>query len=194
MYYIALDTETTGIPKKGELIQPGQARVCQLAFLFFDEEGKSIAEFSHFIEPDGWSICQAASDATGITDDMCYEFGIPMRDAYNMYHHYTRLASTIIAHNIGFDKRLMEIEAAYQSCPHLKIPWFCTMKETKDIAKAPLTAKQLACNFTGYKNPKLEESLLALCGRELGDDAHDAMFDVRACQEIFFALQARKAA
>ena len=194
MYYMAIDTETTGFAKKGDNIQPGQARVCQLAFLFFDAEGKSLAEFSHYIQPDAWTINESASKATGITDEMCYEFGVPMRDAYAMYSHYAGMASFIIAHKISFDKRLMEIEASYQSYNPPSAPWFCTMEESKEIVKAPLSDKQVACNFTGYKNPRLEESLLALCDRELGEDAHDAMFDVRACQEIFFALQARKAA
>lgn len=53
--------------------------------------------------------------------------------------------------------------------------WFCTMKTNTHI--------------TGGKWPKLEEALKHFCGRELGSFAHDAMYDVKACRDIFFAMK-----
>lgn len=54
-------------------------------------------------------------------------------------------------------------------------PWFCTMKSNTHL--------------TGGKWPKLEEALQKLCGRTLGEFAHDAMYDVKACKDIFFATR-----
>ena len=71
---------------------------------------------------------------------------------------------------------MMEIELAYSGddSPELNT-WHCTMK---DISRRE-----------GSKWPKLEEALQRYCGRSMGNKAHDAMEDTRACRDIFFALK-----
>lgn len=61
------------------------------------------------------------------------------------------------------------------------------MKMAKQIVKAPLTEKQKACGFGGYKNPNLQEAYKHFFGVEF-EGAHDAMADVRACRDVFFKL------
>ena len=45
----------------------------------------------------------------------------------------------------------------------------------------------LAKGMTGYKRPSLTETYRHFFGRDF-DGAHDAMADVRACRDVYFAL------
>lgn len=178
--FLFIDTETTGFPKKGNLIQDGQARVCQIAMLLTDETGKHLTEFSALIKPDGWKISEGASQVHGFTDEFCELYGITTNEVIYTYFILAEKASLIIAHNADFDKGMMEIEAEYfqnevveEGRTKINTPWHCTMKTNTHI--------------TGGKWPKLEEAYKHYTGKSLGDNAHDAMYDVKACRDIFFA-------
>lgn len=189
MSLLFIDTETTDFPKKhGNLIQDGQARVCQIAMLLTDDTGKHLAEYSSLIKPDGWTIGKGASDTHGFTDDLCAKYGVSGKGAYVFYTRMVEMADIVVAHNVEFDHKLMEIEAAYCDRTHPLKKWFCTMEASSPICNLPPTQKMLDCGFDKPKNPKLEEALKILCDRELGDTAHDAMYDVKACRDIYFAL------
>lgn len=177
--YLFVDTETTGFPKKGGFIQDGQARVCQLACLFTDFYGKKLGEFSCLIKPDNWTISENANKIHGITDQMCLEHGIPAAHALNVLGQFASLTSHTIAHNEEFDRGMLDIEYAYatgmESFTELS-PFYCTMKQ----------------NMHHFgKWPKLAVALEFFTGRVLGDKAHDAMNDVIACRDIFFASRDR---
>jgi len=181
------DTETTGFKKNGNLIQEGQGRVCQLALLLTDDQGRSLAEFCSYIKPDGWVIGEGAQKVHGITMEQCEKFGLSMNAVFMLYKRLADMATQIIAHNSDFDKGMMQIEEAYfnQARKEMEFvvvntPWFCTMKPNTHI--------------TGGKWPKLNEALKHFCQRDLGDMAHDAMHDVKACRDIFFAMRGIKVA
>lgn len=182
--FTILDTETTGFAKKGELKQDGQARVCQLAAILCDDDGKHLTEFCTLIHPEGWEIGEGAQAVHGITMDQCYKFGIPALAALSVVSSMIKNSRLFICHNADFDSRMMDIEYAYKGGAMPAIPHFCTMKATTDLCKLP-------GNYGKYKWPKLAEALPILCGRELGDDAHDAMVDARGAKEIFFELKRR---
>lgn len=171
--FLFIDTETTGFAKNGELKQEGQARVCQIAMLLTDEKGKSLLEFSALIKPDGWTIGEGAGAIHGFTNELCEMFGLGGPTAAKLFRRMASMSQRIIAHNSDFDRRMMEIECAYHSVPAPDVPWHCTMKTNTHI--------------TNGKWPKLEEALRHYCQRDLGEFAHDAMYDVKACRDIFFA-------
>lgn len=179
--FLFIDTETTGFSKNGALVQDGQARVCQIAMLMTDENGKSLSEISFLIKPDGWKIGEDASRIHGFTNELCDQYGVSGAAAYSLYSRLAGMCSLVVAHNVNFDRKMMEIEAAYNKSAPISNQWLCTMLKTKDICK-------LSGQYNDYKWPKLDESLKHMCGRELGDLAHDALWDVRACKDIFFAL------
>lgn len=189
MSLLFIDTETTGFPKKyGNLVQDGQARVCQVAMLLTDKDGRSMAEFSTLIKPDGWQISEEAGRVTGFTNEVCELWGVAGKAAYLFYLRMSSIAEKIIAHNTDFDKKMMDIEGAYNGMPVCSKPWICTMKVSSPILNLPPTEKMIAAGINSPKSPKLEEALTALCGRSLGDTAHDAMYDVKACRDIYFTL------
>ena len=192
MPLIFLDTETTNFPKKyGELKQSGQARVCQIAMLLTDDEGNSLAEYSSLIKPDGWQIEAKAAEVHGFTNEKCEQYGVSAIGVYTFFYRMAKIADKIIAHNIEFDRKMMEIEAAYVGHPSANKPWFCTMEASSPILNLSPTEKMVAAGFNKPKVPKLEEALQFLCGRGLGNTAHDAMYDVKACRDIYFELKKR---
>lgn len=181
--YLFNDTETTGFKKNGQLVQEGQARVCQLALLLTDSRGRSLAKFSSLIKPDGWTISEGAQKVHGITMEDCQRYGMNQKAVVNLYIKFCSIATLRVAHNDEFDNAMMEIEQEYASPITEKIntPSFCTMKRNTHINPAG-------------KWPKLEATLQHYTGRSLGDTAHDAMFDAEACRDIFFAMRAKEAA
>lgn len=184
--YLGIDTETTGFKKSGALIQPGQARVCQMGMILFNEEGRSLAEFCSLVTPDGWEVGEGAQKIHGFSTTDCLTFGLSMAGIMQLYRSLTALAVQHVAHNADFDAGMMEIEQAYYNVNRptekrieIMTPWFCTMKTNTHI--------------TGGKWPKLAEALRHFTGREQSA-AHDAMGDVRDCRDVFLAARKKAAA
>lgn len=185
--YLFLDTETTGFPNPNIAPRdPKQGRVCQIALILTDENNRNIAEFSSLIAPDGWTIQAGAQGVHGISDELCGKYGIKSRTAFQLFQRLAEKVDIVVAHNLDFDMRMLEVESAAHD---LNMPFFknrhCTMKAATPLCKLP------KARGPGYKWPKLGEALPMLCGRELGDDAHDAMVDTRGCKDLFFELRER---
>ena len=179
------DTETTGFPKAGAAIQPGQARVLQLAVLLCDDDGKHMTEFSTLIRLDkDTQVSKGAQDVHGISWEMCDKYGMDSKVALNAFYSIVKNAKTLVFHNQKFDMQMIDIEARYAPLMMDLPEVFCTMMATMDICKLP-------GRYGNYKWPKLSEALPILCGKELGADAHDAMVDTKGAKEIYFELKKR---
>ncbi len=179
------DTETTGFPKGGDLVQPGQARVLQLAVLLCDDEGKHKTEFSTLIRLEPTTeVTKGAQDVHGISWDDCNRWGMTAAAAYKIFLNIVAKANVLVFHNSKFDLQMLAIEAAHAEMPMPDIETFCTMTSTIELC-------QLPGRYDNYKWPKLAEALPILCGRELGNDAHDAMVDTKGAKDIYFELKKR---
>lgn len=160
--------------------------------LFDDVSGRSLAEYSTLIKPDGWTIDPGAAKAHGFTDEMCEQYGVSGRGAFSFFQRVAGMADLIVAHNTAFDKKLMEIEAEYLGLQMPDTVWYCTMEASRGICNLPPTERMLAAGINEPKAPKLEEALTHICGRSLGDTAHDAMYDVKACRDIYLAIHSQQ--
>lgn len=167
------DTETTGFKKSGALIQPGQARICQIAMILCDDEGNHKSEFSTLIKPEGWEIGEGAFRVHGITTNDCYKYGMPMLTALHIIHAIMHQSELLIFHNEEFDWGMLEIEHAYNSFPLPSIRRYCTMKNNVRVH--------------GGKGGTLEKNLRHYCDRA-PSKAHDAMGDAIDCKDIFIAM------
>jgi DNA polymerase III epsilon subunit-like protein len=108
------DTETTGFPKPGAAIQPGQARVCQLAVLLCDDDGKHMTEFSTLIRLDEDTAMNIrAQEVHGISWDMCNKYGMSQRQAIDATLDIMCKADKVVFHNKKFDLQMLAIEVAY---------------------------------------------------------------------------------
>ena len=183
--FLIYDTETTNLPNdKISLLDPNQARICQLACLLLDEKFDEVKSFCTLVKPSGWIMSEGAQKAHGITTKSCEDFGIDINEAMDKWGAFTLEAQFHIAHNDKFDVKLLSIEQCIrrQFTRYIEFPLknrVCTMEATTPICKLPAKWKG-----TKYKWPKLEEAYRHFFGEELVG-AHDAMNDVKATARVF---------
>lgn len=180
--YLVFDTETSNFPNPSLAVNhPDQGRIVQLAWLLLDAEFKEVGAFNSLIHiGEQVNIAAGAAKAHGITKEKCWQYGVEMPFALRTFLDVYKKAEVVIAHNIAFDKQLVDLEekAAFQ-CSTLD--WKkgkCTMLATTPICK-------LIGKYPGkYKWPKLIEAYRH-CFQKDFDGAHDALADVRATAAVF---------
>lgn len=193
------DTETTGFFQDRLTVDdPAQPYIVQLAAQLCDEGGEAIAGFSFIVDPgigDGIDIPVRASEVHGITNERAVQFGVSPEFALSAFTHLYQRADTVCAHNIKFDKGVMEAAIArhYKKVMPLRKPLFCTMEAATPIINLPPTERMRAVGIDKPKSPKLEECIRHFFAEDL-DGAHDAMVDVNACRRVYFHLKTLEAA
>lgn len=179
------DTETTGKADfNADHTAPHQPRIIQLAALLCDNTGRELASLNTLIEPDGWLIDPGAEAVHGISLEDCKRSGIPIVSALSVFNGMLIKAFCASGHNEKFDRMLVMSELHRMAKPHRfdGKDTFCTMQRTTDICRLP------GRRFGQFKWPKLEEAFRHFFPDREMDSAHDAMSDVRACRDIYFAL------
>ena len=176
--YIVFDTETNGLPP--------HARMAQLAWCLFTEEGDIIDARQDFIKPDGWTIPKEKFFLdNGMTTERNEELGIPVFTALRAFQEALKKADYKIAHNIQFDKQIVHKEMLLARVEPALFKYkkeCCTMLSSVQYVGA--------INKWGKpgKWPNLQE-LHKKCFGENFDGAHDALADVKATVVCFLRLK-----
>jgi DNA polymerase III subunit epsilon len=188
MNYLIFDTETTGFPnKKVSEYDKSQARCVQLACLLVNSEFETLTSFYTILSLDEDKTIDAGAQAAhGITKEMCDAHGMAPELVVDVFSELYQMCDVVVAHNLRFDKSIIDIEAAIRGYKHV---WnkkeFCTMDATTDLCK-------MIGKIPGkYKWPKLEEALSILCNHKL-EGAHDAMADVKGCLKLLQYLKEKQ--
>lgn len=198
------DTETTGIRKNGFI-----PRIVQIGALLADEDGKTISELNILLQPEGFSgVPPQAAAVHGFTTNHIQAFGVDRKNGLSTFFDLVENADILVAHNNEYDLDLLNIEIDYrkQQSDGVVAKWqeqlasvehFCTMLNTREILKLPLSAAQASFfrdtgNDQQYKNPRLIEAYNHFFHKDF-EGAHDAMADVRACRDVYFELHKLKA-
>lgn len=190
MTILFFDTETTGFTREGSApTHPDQPYVVQLACQLTDDAGDILGGFSFIVKQVGPIPPQAAA-VHGISDEVAAKFGVEPGFAMRAFEHLLARADLVVAHNIRFDKLVVEAAMSRHSGQlwMLDKPRFCTMEAATPICNLPPTERMMAAGRKGPKAPKLEEAVRHFFDEPL-DGAHDAMVDVIACRRVFFALK-----
>lgn len=181
---IFFDTETTGVN--------GKPKIVQLAFILTEDDGTLRASTNLIVRPDGYEIPAEASRIHGITTEIAQRCGVPLAVAIAVFNNtaLTCAQGEIIAHNIQFDIRMIQYAYEVGGWPSRiqGVKQFCTMEATKDKVRIPPTPKMVSAGIRGYKSPKLSEAYEFAFNKPL-ENAHDALYDVNACKELYFWLQ-----
>jgi len=197
------DTETTGIRKGGFI-----PRVVQIGALLTDNKGKTLAELNVLLKPEGFdTVPQAAANVHGFSYELIKECGIDRETGLAAFFELVDNADILVAHNAEYDLDLMQIEIDYQADKSngitalwteamAKAQVFCTMLNSRDILKMPLSDAQARFfrdtgNDQKFKNPRLIEAYRHFFNTDF-EGAHDAMADVRACKDVYFKLHSLK--
>lgn len=197
---LAFDTETTGLPDwQAPSDAPHQPHLVQLAMILMDEDFRERSSVSVIIRPEGWTIPAEVAAIHGITTELADRCGIPEKAAVSLYIGLLYgTGARAVAHNIGFDLRIMRIAMIRAGLTREKIDGrtveqFCTLKASTHVVNLPPTEKMVRAGFIKPKPPKLEECVAHFFGEKL-EGAHDALVDVRACVRVYRHLCALEAA
>jgi DNA polymerase-3 subunit epsilon len=192
---LVFDTETTGFYDERSAPDAAcQPYIVQLAAKLFHDDGRSVLEFCFIVEPGisghGLHIPEKASAVHGITDEVAVQFGMNAESALVAFTHLYQRADLIVAHNMKFDRAIIETAIArhYKRLMPLRKPLFCTMEAAAPVINLPPTERMVAAGMNKPKAPKLQECVKHFFGEEI-DGAHDAMIDVDACARVYFHLQ-----
>lgn len=189
------DTETTGfLEDRLPLDDSSQPYIVQLAAQLCEDSGRAVAGFSFIVDPgigNGVTIPAKASEVHGITDEIAAALGVSAEFALSAFTHLYQRSDLICAHNIKFDKGVMEVAIArqYKRIMPLRKPLFCTMEAASPIIKLPPTDRMRAVGIDKPKSPKLTECIRHFFNEEL-EGAHDAMADLAACRRVYLHLKA----
>lgn len=177
MIALFFDTETTGFPNPKnppEIVQIG-------AILQDTETMRVVGELNLIVKPTK-PIPQACIDVHGIDDNLAARHGIDPLVADNMFALLAAQADVLVAHNYDFDYNV--IRGAWTVSPAIleTKAKYCTMKNATNVVGVSKS------HGGGFKYPKLIEAHIFFFERGF-EGAHDAMADVRACRDVYFALQ-----
>lgn len=129
----------------------------------------------------GFEIPEHVAAIHGITNPLADTFGIGVELIDQLFATMLVKADVVVAHNIKFDLGMV-IDNLPVSAEVLKTKQhFCTMENAKAIVGL------VGTHGGGFKYPRLAEAYKHFFGADFAN-AHDAMADVRACRDVYFAL------
>lgn len=180
---LAFDTETTGVV--------GKPHIVQLAFILTEDDGTLRGSCNFIIKPDGFEIPEEASRIHGITTEIANRCGVPLAVAISAFNNAALCCQQgkLVAHNLQFDIRMLKHAYERGGWPSRidVMEHFCTMEATRNKVCIPPTPKMRAAGIHDYKSPKLSEAYQFAFNKPL-ENAHDALYDVNACKELYFWL------
>ena len=207
---MAFDTETNGllpkIDRSGAKQVPTIAEypyILQLSFVIYDmHKSKIIRTYDQYIRvADHVVISPFITELTGITRKICDEQGITIERALRDFYHAYMSVGKVVAHNLAFDRRMIEIEVQ-RNMHHIRIPHIgflfnetfndlngietiCTMVMTKNFCGLMMTN---ANGSQWLKNPKLMELHQKLFG-SVPENLHNALVDTMACLRCYLKFK-----
>lgn len=191
MITLVYDTETTGIPARGEVItSPSYPRLVQLAGILLEDD-RERASFEVVVYPEEL-IPEEAAAVHGITTEVAQRVGVPLRLAVALYTNLGRRADELVGHNVSFDAGILA--AALHRCGAVGVDLgaprlVCTADLGTPICRLPPTEKMIAAGLGHkFKRPTLTELHQHLFGEPF-DGAHGALADCRATARCLFELR-----
>lgn len=178
MIALFFDTETTGF--KSATYTP---RIVQLAAMLQDTETRRVLqEYNTMIITDGFEIPDYVAKIHGITNELADQYGIGHELIDQLFGSMLIKADLVVAHNIAFDLQMVECNLPVSASVLRDKEKYCTMIKSKEVVRLAGT------HAGGFKLPKLSEAYRHFYGADF-DNAHDAMADVRACRDVYFAIK-----
>jgi DNA polymerase III epsilon subunit-like protein len=179
MQYIALDFETSGLPKGRKPVttdtvqQYDTCRAVSLSAARFSSRGRLIDTFDKIIYPDGFQIGQGSIDIHGITQERAEREGQPFADVFVEFIQFVgSRTSTLIAHNLKFDLNVLRSE----------------MLRNK-IELSTIDHLTFRCTLELYRERFLKPIKLSVLYKEIfGEDfenAHNSLADSIACGRVY---------
>ena len=203
---LAFDTETSGFPPKTGSTVPiaDYPHILQLSFVLYDQTKQEIVRtYNEYIKiPDHVQIPEAATRVNGIDKQICDMRGVPIEAALLAFCEAYMEADVVVAHNIAFDRKMVEVEmlrhiGKLSHIPNIMllfndtfndvndIETICTMGKGKDVCNLYTTNEKTGVRWK--KQPKLSELHFALFDFVPGN-LHDALMDTKVCLRCYLKM------
>lgn len=176
MIALFFDTETTGF--KSSTFTP---EIVQIGAILQDTETRRVLGELNIIVTAKEAIPPRVTEIHGITDELAKLYGVAGKEAELMFETLANMADVVVAHNIQFDLGIIKDAWPIAFNTLEQKQQYCTMIEAE--ARVGISGNHAG----GTKYPKLIEAYRHFYGKEF-DNQHDAMADVRACRDVYFAL------
>jgi len=189
---LVFDVETTGLPTKykpsiTELdVWP---RIVQISWIVYDASMMDLLKLEdHIIKlPKNMRIPESSTKIHGITNEMMKEKGKDLQNILNKFYEDLNNANIIVAHNLEFDKSMVQVESIRRNLPYefINKAEFCTMKNGENICKLTRVNKY---NKVVSKFPKLIE-LYDKLFNEVPNNLHNSLNDILVCFRCYFKMR-----
>jgi DNA polymerase-3 subunit epsilon len=181
-YFVFLDTETTGLPQKGQ-----QPRIVSLTWAACQPDGSFERMVNSIVQPDGFHIPLESTKIHRITHEHAVRMGRRLPDVLTELVQFLKVERrcVLVGHNLDFDRKVVQAEfgRCEIACDLSSHEQICTMQTTASVCRLPRSGG-------GYKWPTLQELHAALFGGTF-EDAHTSKSDVDATIRCFFELRRR---
>jgi len=210
---MVFDVETTGLlPKKQrgskeEIPLTDYPHIIQLSCIIYDiYEERIVRKYDTYVKiPDTIEISETVTGLTGITKELCNEKGKSIIEVIGEFYELYMLGEVIVAHNIDFDERMIQIELERNRPEFLeKAPFcftifnktyeklkgvdrYCTMKRGTELCNIMVPSKIEGGN-PSKKWPRLAELHEKLFD-EIPLNLHDSSVDTLACLKCFLKMR-----
>ena len=206
MKILIFDTETTGLPDRGNpsIISTSKwPYILQMSYLYINLSNNTIIKkYDKIIRlPENIRISKESIAIHGITRERSFNEGVYIKDALNEFNKYLFECDVIVGHNIRFDKKMIMVECIRNKVYHnflvnnVRTDEYCTMKNSIELCKIPFannkrSHEDASYNRTEeYKWPKLIELYRHLFGvNEEPTNLHNAMVDVLICARAYVKM------
>ena len=193
MKVLIFDTETTGIPPKYVSTRETFRfpYIVQLSWMIFDMgKNKITTVHDHIIQlPQYLVISEENANIHGIDNATMREKGENIIPILKKFRKDALKASLVVAHNIAFDKRIIEVEFHRHGLGEwsaLRKKEYCTMKKGNPICN--LKMKSYYSNKMISKFPRLSELHYKLFG-EVPKNLHNALIDIILCFRCYYHME-----
>lgn len=180
---VFFDTETNGLPrdyKAPASTGPNWPMVLQMAWAVYAADGEHITSQQRYIQlPEGVEIEPNAQKVHGITRELLNKEGVTLGHALADFMSDMKNSRLLVAHNMAFDKPIIHSEMLREGIVPPKIDELCTMETSTRFCAIP--------GGRPYKWPKLSALYAKVLDGATFDGAHNAIHDVEALAEVFFA-------
>ena len=190
MRVLVFDTETTGLfPPRNEIAKyPYIVQISWFIYDYGDNKIKSMNDHIIKLAPN-MVIPQQSIDVHGITNEIMNTRGIDIQETLFRFVSDIKTCAMIIAHNINFDKRVINVELMRngfsKSLTELRRKEFCTMKKGMDVCK--LTMQSYYSKKRIPKFPRLTELHDKLFEKS-PKNIHNALIDILMCFRCYYKM------
>ena len=193
MKVVTFDVETTGLNPKHVSTRDTYRfpYVVQLSWIVFDTGTNTLeAVYDYIIRlPQDMEIPDESTSIHGINTETMREKGVDIRNILEKFKKDVLSATVIVAHNIAFDKKILEVEffrnGFKKSWNEMRKKEFCTMKEGENMCN--LKMKSFYTGKMISKYPRLSELHQKLF-RKTPKNIHNSLIDILMCFRCYYKM------